>query len=1509
MAGAVLEPEHGGTAALPAMPAPTALAALIAANPFPGLRAFKPSEADRFFGRQQQIDALVARLASSPLVAVAGASGCGKSSLVLAGLLNELARQHAADDDATAWVPVVMRPGQRPMAHLALQLAGSLPVPPGGVQDQPPATASGDGTANAVSGSSDTGADADAVPPNLLLDPPPDAAADPPPNPPPDAAADLALNVRAASLYGQLRLGGLGLVEVVRRARLPAGARVLVVIDQFEEVFRFKRLTDPDEAEAFVKLLLQAASDPDSPVSVVLTLRSDTLGSCADFSGLPEAVSAGSFLVPRLSRNQRKEAIVKPVALRDQRIAPRLVQRLLNDVSDDYDDLPVMQHALARTWEQWAHATAGGPDTPDRPATPRRAIDLEDYEAVGGAAQALARHADEACDSLGALGGPGGAVERVFRALTERVADGVELRRPLPFKQLVAVCAGTDAGADTAAAVTAESGVRQVLERYRRTDTAFLLPGAEVPLDSNPVIDISHESLMRLWPRLRQWVAAESEARAELNRLQDDARSQAEGQGELWRGRNLARAREWQQLNQPNAAWLRLNTGTSETDSQARFKAVQAFLDRSTAAEKQELARTRRSRWGLRALAGGVVVVALIAAFNGSALQRQAKSGELAARAILALAQDPARSAHLAMLALDLDPDNDRSEYALRQAMATLEVAQAEQIVTLAAPITEARYSSDKQRVLAAGGATVWLLDAYTLATLATTPAPGDVAKAWEVGRALLVVSSSAGVHLLAHDGTVRADLSCAVAQPRPAVMAYRVTPASPATAAGTTAKPDAPAPSTPANAPTAWAQLAVGCADGQLTRWDLSQAGEATRHPLALGPAPAPPTPAPATATSPDSAGVPITALGFSADGQWLASGNADGLGLIWKRGLDGQPWIGSLKGVPAGAAKGATKSPIQHGAAIRDISFARTEPSLLASASDDRTARVWTLDLVGRHLVLANNAEIRLKHERSVSVARFVDARANADDVGPLMTVSDKRVYFWSDENTKDERPHDDWVSEASVSDDGEYLVSASLDGTARVWSSRTTVPVAVLRGHRNEVTHALFGAAGQLITTSRDRTVRRWALRAPLLLAAGRPWQVSAAIAPQGGQVLLCGEKDATRINCRLASLGLAAAAAAAAAVPASAAAVDASTSSAGSAIRKPSSGGSALAEIRNVETVVDASVSADAALALAQGGSDDLLKRHRPVLWQLASRTELKPDWLAGFALALFNPARPELLTVGHDGALAIWPQAALTGGDAAPKPLQAWGPQPGQGAAAISPDGRWIALQDQADVLLFDRRAAPQAAPWRLTGHAGKLRALSFSADGSALVSASADRTARVWRLGGLGDSAAGGAATGASASASVSASASASAKDAAKDAANAEARTAAGVPSVVLKGGHSAALTSARFSPDGAWVVTASADNSVRVWDAREGLERAALYRHAGAVAQAMFDASGEWILSVSHDGTAVLGRCDACRAPLPALRRRAQASIKLTPDDLAAVRADSTVPIIPFMGMGWFKH
>ena len=496
---------------------------LLALNPYPGLRAFAVSEADLFFGRQRQVDELVERLHASTLVAVAGASGCGKSSLVLAGLLHELARRHV-EKGGIEWRPVVMRPGNHPISNLASALAAAL-----------------DGA----------------------------AAVDP---------------TRAAALDGRLRLSGIGLVEAVRLAHLPPRVRVVVVVDQFEEIFRFRRMTDQDESAAFVKLLLHAAFDPESPVSVVLTLRSDTLGYCADFRDLPEAISRGQYLVPRLTRDQRKNAIVGPVELRGFRVAPRLVQRVLNDVSDDFDDLPVMQHALSRTWRRWATACAGS-----------RPIDVEDYEAIGAAANALSMHADEAYD---ALTGQGAVVEKVFRALTERVAEGTEVRRPLQFGQLCAVT-----GCDRTA-------VAQVVERYRQGDTVFLLPAAAVPLAGNPVIDISHESLIRNWKRLKQWTDRETQSAQMIRRLFDAAERYATQTEGLLRDPALQFALDWRERNQPTAAWAALYG--------SQFERTMQFLDDSRDARDRERLAARRAarrrRWtvGL-ALVGSLIFGAVMA--------------------------------------------------------------------------------------------------------------------------------------------------------------------------------------------------------------------------------------------------------------------------------------------------------------------------------------------------------------------------------------------------------------------------------------------------------------------------------------------------------------------------------------------------------------------------------------------------------------------------------------------------------------------------------------------------------------------------------------------------------------------------------------------------------------------------------------------------------------------------------------------------------------------------------
>ena len=145
-------------------------------------------------------------------------------------------------------------------------------------------------------------------------------------------------------------------------APLDEGVNLLVVVDQFEELFRYRQLEAvgrggdqriSEEAAAFVNLLLEVKQQETCPIFVVLTMRSDFLGDCAQFPGLAEAINAGQYLVPRMTRDERRAAIEGPVRVGGAEIAPVLLTRLVNDVGDNPDQLSILQHALNRTWARW----------------------------------------------------------------------------------------------------------------------------------------------------------------------------------------------------------------------------------------------------------------------------------------------------------------------------------------------------------------------------------------------------------------------------------------------------------------------------------------------------------------------------------------------------------------------------------------------------------------------------------------------------------------------------------------------------------------------------------------------------------------------------------------------------------------------------------------------------------------------------------------------------------------------------------------------------------------------------------------------------------------------------------------------------------------------------------------------------------------------------------------------------------------------------------------------------
>jgi len=491
-------------------------------NPFPGLRPFRGDEEHLFFGRESQVDRMIAKLAVHRFLAVIGTSGSGKSSLVNCGLRPALHRGNLAQAGA-AWRMAQFRPGSEPIANLAAALAQ----------------------------------------PGVLFDSK-------------ELAGWEATGLTAQELIeSTLRLGSLGLVDIVEQARLPGGTQLLVVADQFEELFRYHSPTGSEsrfhgpsqEAIGFVKLLLEAHVHPRVPIHVVLTMRSDFLGESAQFLGLAEAINEGQYLVPRLTRDEVRAAICGPVGVRGGSISPILATRLLNDVGDNPDQLSILQHALNRTWANWEQA--GRAEEP---------LDLMHYEAVGGMADALNRHAEEAYAELGSERRQELA-RRIFKTLTDKVNDPRGVRRPTRLGKLCEICGASAAD------------VEGVLNVFRDPGRSFLMPPNGEPLTADSWIDISHESLMRLWLPLTVWAAEEADSARTYRRLSEDAQQWQDRAGSLLRDPVLRNYSVWRGRNRPTAAWAE--------QYQGNFDSSEAFLKGFEGPPKPDQSAAELERWWL----------------------------------------------------------------------------------------------------------------------------------------------------------------------------------------------------------------------------------------------------------------------------------------------------------------------------------------------------------------------------------------------------------------------------------------------------------------------------------------------------------------------------------------------------------------------------------------------------------------------------------------------------------------------------------------------------------------------------------------------------------------------------------------------------------------------------------------------------------------------------------------------------------------------------------------------
>ncbi|QNL22466.1 hypothetical protein HZR84_11110 [Hyphobacterium sp. CCMP332] len=444
-------------------------------NPFPGLRPFGIEESHLFFGREGQSDEVLKKLAENKFTAVIGASGSGKSSLMYCGLIPILYGGFITDA-GSSWKVISTRPGRGPIDNLAESLIH-------------------------------------------------------------DDSTELSSKehfTKKSIAAAVLRSSSLGLVEAVKQLFRFQEENILILVDQFEELFRYKRSKNDsssiNESAAFVKLLLEAIAQSEVPIYVVLTMRSDFIGDCAQYPELTKRINDSHYLIPQMTREDFREAILGPVAVGGGEISPRLTQQLLNDVGDNQDQLPILQHALMRTWDYWSKNKDKG-----------EVMDIRHYDAIGRMEKALSEHANEAFDELTEREKE--ICESIFKTLTEKGSDGRGIRHPSSVKLIAEI-----------AQCEPEEAMR-VIERFRIPGRSFLNPSIDVEINPNTIIDISHESLMRVWDRLILWVDEEVDAVQLYLRLSEAAALYQKGQGSLWRPPDLQLALNWKEKKKPTLTW------------------------------------------------------------------------------------------------------------------------------------------------------------------------------------------------------------------------------------------------------------------------------------------------------------------------------------------------------------------------------------------------------------------------------------------------------------------------------------------------------------------------------------------------------------------------------------------------------------------------------------------------------------------------------------------------------------------------------------------------------------------------------------------------------------------------------------------------------------------------------------------------------------------------------------------------------------------------------------------
>ena len=465
--------------------------------PYTGLRSFTEEESLYFKGRDLQVDQITSLLEQNKFLMVTGASGEGKSSLIYAGLIPN-ARAGFFKAKYTNWVVADFRPERRPVHNMAEALAETFETNPSTIETELRRGFSS------------------------LID----------------------LYTNSDFYIDETEQHWQNLDESRKKDRKRKAANLMIIVDQFEEFFtnpeNFYHEAPTQDSQIVVNLVLETARiaiKRNIPVYVICTMRSDYIGQCSAFRGLPEYIGFSQFFVPRLKRKDLKQVIEEPAMLSGNRISQRLIERLVYDIAEGVDQLPILQHALSQIWraadygEQEMdlihYAKVGGMPASELPDDEQPAFrewfdqlpeKKQKYFEDTGLNKIIEIHASVLYenawdyhnsrypDRIITQKDAKRIIALTFSCLT-KIDNSRAVRNRMSLAEITSII--------NTPSITTEV-VSEVLSIYREEGNSFIRPfitddPATHKISADTVLDITHESLIRNWNKLNTWANQEFE--------------------------------------------------------------------------------------------------------------------------------------------------------------------------------------------------------------------------------------------------------------------------------------------------------------------------------------------------------------------------------------------------------------------------------------------------------------------------------------------------------------------------------------------------------------------------------------------------------------------------------------------------------------------------------------------------------------------------------------------------------------------------------------------------------------------------------------------------------------------------------------------------------------------------------------------------------------------------------------------------------------------------------------